>query len=73
MNEVRTRIRVGPDHRVTGSVPPEVPPGEHDARIDLRIAGEAKPFVIEGFPVDHGPWDDGVALRRADLYGDDGR
>ena len=72
MNEVRTRIRVGADHRISGSAPAEVPPGDHEARIDVRTVRPAAPFVIEGFPVDHGHWDDRLTLRREDLYGDDG-
>ena len=30
MEEIRTRIQVGPDHTITGIAPPDVPPGEHN-------------------------------------------
>ena len=35
MNEVRTRIRVGSDHRISGVAPPDVPPGEHEVTFTL--------------------------------------
>ena len=30
MQEVRTRIRVAADRAITGTAPPDVPPGEHE-------------------------------------------
>ena len=73
MIELRARIRVGPDHHITGTAPPDVPPGEHEVSITLIRRPAAKPFRLADFPVDHGPWDDAISLRREDLYGDDGR
>jgi hypothetical protein len=35
MTQIHTRIRVGPDHRISGVAPPDVPPGEHEATITL--------------------------------------
>jgi len=31
MTDIRTRIRVTPDHRISGIAPAAVPPGEHEA------------------------------------------
>ena len=33
MTEIRTRIRVGLDHRISGTAPAAVPPGEHEVTI----------------------------------------
>ena len=30
MNQIRTRIQIDSDHRISGTVPAEVPPGEHE-------------------------------------------
>lgn len=73
MNALRTAIHVGPDHRITGIAPPEVPPGEHLVTIPLPPRRRMKSFRLADFPIDHGPWDNTVSLRREDLYGDDGR
>jgi len=32
-NDIRTRIQAGPDHRISGIAPFDVPPGEHEATI----------------------------------------
>ncbi len=78
MNEIRTRILIGPDHQITGSVPEDVPPGEHEAVITvLPVPARQKasrPFDVNALPVvDLGPWPEGLTLRREDMYGDDGR
>jgi hypothetical protein len=78
MQEVRTRIRVAADHTITGTAPPDVPPGEHEITITVSpglIRREPeKPFNVDDLPtVDLGPWPEGLSLRREDIYGDDGR
>jgi hypothetical protein len=78
MNDIRTRIHVGSDHRITGTAPAEVPPGEHDATITVATPlvrqRSGKPFdVNELLTIDLGPWPAGISLRREDMYGDDGR
>ena len=70
MNEVRTRIRVGSDHRISGVAPPDVPPGEHEVTITLPPSPAretpAKKFRIEDLPKhDLGPWPEGLSLRAA--------
>jgi predicted nucleic acid-binding protein len=35
MTQIHTRIRVGADHWISGVAPPDVPPGEHEAMINL--------------------------------------
>lgn len=78
MNEIRTRVVVGPDHRISGTAPAEVPVGEHEVTITLAThpvqAQGARPVGPADLPRhDLGPWPDGLSLRREDLYDDDGR
>jgi hypothetical protein len=77
MNEVRTRIRVGSDHRISGVAPPDVPPGEHEVTITLVPSSRRKlptrKFNVKDLPKHDIPWDDSISLRREDMYGDDGR
>ena len=74
MNEIRTRIQVGPDHTITGIAPPDVPPGEHVATITISPPPiPEKLSRIADLPVHEIPWDGSVPLRREDMYGDDGR
>ena len=78
MTEIRTRIRVSPDHRISGVAPPEVPPGEHDVTITLVPApvreAQTKKFRIEDLPEhDLGPWPDAMRLRGEDIYDKEGR
>ena len=74
MNEIRTRIQVGPDHTITGVAPPDVPPGEYVATITISTPPiPQKPSRVAGLPVHDIPWDGSISLRREDMYGDDGR
>jgi len=78
MNEIRTRVVVGPDHRISGTAPAEVPVGEHEVTIALpegrfpRLSVSA--LDLTDLPRhDLGPWPDGLSLRREEIYSDDGR
>ena len=74
MNHIRTRVLVGPDHRLTGTVPEDVPPGEHEAIITLAVSPPpGRPFGMQHFPSHDLGWDETARLRREDIYGDDGR
>ncbi len=78
MAEIRTRILVGPDHRISGTAPAAVPPGEHEITIAVVSAPTRQPpgapFDADGLPVhDLGPWPEGLSLRREDIYDEDGR
>lgn len=78
MNEIRTRIVVGPDHRIVGTTPVELPPGEHEVTITLAPEAlrtkAAHPFDLDSLPShDMGPWPRGMSLRREDIYDDEGR
>lgn len=78
MTQIRARILVGRDHRISGTVPDDVPPGEHEALITLAPPPEVQPsperLHLAEMPVhDLGPWPEGLSLRREDIYGDDGR
>jgi hypothetical protein len=78
MNEIHTRILVGPDRRIVGTAPVALPPGEHDVTITLtaeavRIKAVQK-FDVAALPShDLGPWPPGLRLRREEMYGDDER
>ena len=78
MDEVRTRIRVAPDHSISGVAPPDVPPGEHEVLITVTPTQTRrkppKPFNVDDLPThDLGPWPEGLSLRREDMYDEDGR
>lgn len=75
MSTIRMRIHVAPDHTISGVAPADLPAGEHVVVVsaDPSATPPSKPFRMDEFPVDHGPWDDSISLRREDLYGDDGR
>ena len=78
MNQIRTKILVGPDHRITGTVPDAVAPGEHEVTITLLSppVDERQPEPLKAADLpshDLGPWPEGLSLRREDMYGDNGR
>ncbi|HME20782.1 MAG TPA: hypothetical protein VKI44_05380 [Acetobacteraceae bacterium] len=72
---IKLRIRVAPDHTISGVAPAELPPGEHEVTVGASpaVTPPTKPFRVADFPMDDGPWDDSISLRREDMYGDDGR
>jgi hypothetical protein len=72
MNEVRTRIQVNANHRISGIAPADVPPGEHDVAISVA-SPRPKRFRLADLPIHDVPWDGSISLRREDLYDDDGR
>ena len=72
MNEIRTRIQVGADRRISGTAPADVPPGEHEVTISVSPPS-GKPFRLADLPLHDVPWDGSIPLRREDMYGDDGR
>lgn len=78
MTVITTRIRVAEDGSFSGQAPAgQVPPGEHEVAITVTDNSPpkrpGKPFTMDNFPIDDGPWDDSISLRREDMYGDDGR
>ena len=74
MTKIRTRIRVGPDHRIFGTAPVAVPPGEHEVTITVgQPRCPEKRFRIAELPTHDVPWDGSISLRREDMYGNDGR
>ena len=78
MNEIRTRVVIGPDYRISGTAPAEVPAGEHEVTITLSTPSvqeqATKPFDPTELPRhDLGQWPNGLSLRREHIYGDDGR
>ena len=78
MTEIRTRILVGSDHRISGTAPAAVPPGEHEVTIAVASPpAQRRPselFDVDALPThDLGPWPEGLSLRREDMYDEDGR
>lgn len=68
------RVRVGSDHRISGTAPEGVPEGEHEAAITVAETRPARPQRrIADLPRHMLPWDDSISLRREDIYGADGR
>jgi hypothetical protein len=71
---LKTRVRVAKDGVLRVRIPTELPPGDHEAVIVLSAPEAPKQgFQLVEFPIDSGPWDDDISLRREDLYGDNGR
>ena len=78
ITQIHARIQVGPDHRISGVAPPNVPPGEHEITITLVPSAArqqpTKKFSVEDLPRhDLGPWPEGLSLRREDIYDENGR
>ena len=82
MRGIRARIHVDADHSITGTAPPDVPPGEHEVTIAVPPARAARaaravakePFSADDLPAhDLGPWPKDLKLSREDIYGEDGR
>jgi hypothetical protein len=78
MNEIRTRVMVGLDHRISGTAPAEVPAGENQVTITLpdRYSHERPTRQIGPTDLprhDLGPWPKVLSLRQEDIYSDDGR
>jgi hypothetical protein len=77
VTEIRTRIFVGPDHRITGTAPAAVPPGEYEVTLDvvsMPVRQRPAPLNVDALPIhDLGPWPEGLSLRREDIYGEDAR
>ena len=78
MHDIKARIRVDADHKISGVAPPDVPPGEHEITITMAPPPARqrmkKPFDVNDLPEhDLGPWPEGLSPRREDIYGDDGR
>ena len=73
MGEFRTCIQVGPDRRISGTAPADVPSGEHEVTISIISRERSRKFRLADMPSHDVPWDGSVSLRREDMYGDDGR
>jgi hypothetical protein len=69
---------VTPEHTVTVTVPPDIPPGPHQAVLviaeEVQQPSRGQPD-IRNWPPPHdvGPVDPNMTFRREDMYGDDGR
>ena len=70
MTVITTRLAVGPDGSI--SVADLLPQGEYAAVITVPEPPASRRSILD-LPVQHGPWNDNVSLRREDMYGDDGR
>jgi len=68
----------GADHRISGTGPPAVPPGEHEVTVTvLRPPPRQRPiepFDVDALPThDLAPLPEGLSLRREDMYDEVGR
>jgi hypothetical protein len=72
MPVVHATIRVAEDGSISGKAPRELPPGEYQAPITLP---DSKPHRrrLDRPSHDCGPWPEGFAVRREEIYGDEGR
>ena len=76
MKTIETTTVIGDDRKLTLQLPPDVAPGEHRVVVVIDdIAKEArKPWTMNDLPAhDAGLVDPNFAMRREELYGDDGR
>jgi hypothetical protein len=73
MLTVLASLHVDSDGRITGRAPPDVPPGNYTAPLQVSAARRPKAGAKLDLPVHDEPWDDEISLRREDLYGEDGR
>jgi hypothetical protein len=71
MRTVLARLHVDPDGRITGRVPPDVPAGDYTAPLSVPAQGKRKGRADLDLPLHDEPWDDGISLRREDIYGPD--
>lgn len=73
MSILTTRIHVAKDDALSDVVPHgQIPPGEHEATIRV-IPPPKRRLSVRNMLVRNIPWNEGVLLRRDDMYGDDGR
>ena len=72
MNDIRACIQVGADHRITGTAPADVPPGEHEVIIAVVSGRAQKRFRVADLPVHDTPWDGSISLRREEMHDGDG-
>jgi hypothetical protein len=74
MPVVHAKIRVDADGTISGKAPQGVPAGEYEAPIEVverKPGPKRKPLDL---PLhDCGPWPEGFAVRREEIYDDDGR
>jgi hypothetical protein len=73
MPVVNARIRVDTDGTISGKTPQGVPPGEYDAPIDVAAPKRPKHKRLDLPLHDCGPWPEGFAVRREEIYDDSGR
>ena len=73
MSVITTRIYVAEDGALSGVAPRgQIPPGEHQVTISI-IPAPMRRMSVRDMPVRDTPWNEGVSLRREDMYGNDGR
>jgi len=74
MSAIKTRIRIDPDHHISGTAPAVVPAGEHEATITIdRPRSSTVKLRVADLPTHEVLWDGSVSLSRDDIYDDNGR
>ena len=74
MPVVHARIRVDADGTISGKAPRGVPPGEYETPIEVVQQKPRSKRKRLDLPLhDCGPWPEGFAVRREEIYDDSGR
>ena len=74
MPVVHATIRIDADGTISGKAPRGVPPGEYQAPIDISKQTPGPKRKRLDLPLhDCGPWPEGFAVRRDEIYDERGR
>lgn len=71
--KVKLTLHVRADGKIDVDAPTRLPPGDHEAVVDLPEVSDSSTPQLDDFPISHTPWDPTATFRREDIYGDDGR
>jgi hypothetical protein len=73
MPVVNVKIRIDSDGTISGKAPQGVPPGGYEAPIEVATPKPQKRKRLDLPLHDCGPWPEGFAVRREEIYDDSGR
>jgi len=74
MPVINAKIRVDADGTISSKAPQGVPPGEYEALIDVAAPKPRPKRKLLDLPLhDSGPWPEGFAVRREEIYDDSDR
>jgi hypothetical protein len=70
--KIKLTLHVRADGTIDVDAPTPLPPGDHEAVVELPPARRSPARSLDDFPVSRTPWDPTASFRREDIYGDDG-